>query len=106
MGLVFLYLVLYDLVLVMGVNWVVENVGLLRSFIFIDFMYRGIVLFLWVFEILVICEVVLGVDYVFRRLIDSCCLKMVVIFSVEVYRVFLKGRDGKEVIVGIGKKLN
>lgn len=106
MGLAPLHLVLHDSALVMGANWVVENAGSLRSLTLIDPMHRGTALPLWAFEIPVIREVVLGVDYVFRRLIDSCCSKMVAISSVEAHRVLLKGRDGKEAIVGIGKKLN
>ena len=105
-GLAPVHLVLHDSALVMGANWVVENAGSLRSLTLIDTLPTGTALPLWAFEPPLIREVVLGVDYVFKRLIGSCCSKTIVGSSVEAHRILLKGRDGRQAIVGTGRKLN
>ncbi|XP_021852187.2 protein AUXIN RESPONSE 4 [Spinacia oleracea] len=106
MGLAPLHLVLHDSALVMGANWVAENAGLLRSLTLIDTMPRGMALPLWALQVPVIREVVLRVDYVFGRLMGSCCSKNFQGSSVEAHRVLLMGRDGRETIVGVGRNLN
>lgn len=106
MGLAPFHLVLHDSALVMGANWVVENSGSLRSLTLVDTLPRGTALPLWAFEIPLVREVVLGFDSVFKRLVGSCCSKTITSSSVEAHRVLLKGRDGRQAIVGMGKKLN
>lgn len=106
LGLAPVHLVLHDSALVMGANWVVENAGSLRSLTLIDTLPGGTALPLWAFEAPMIREVVLGVNYAFKRLIGSCCSMTIVGSSVEAHRILLKGRDGRQAIVGMGKKLN
>ncbi|XP_021772936.1 protein AUXIN RESPONSE 4-like [Chenopodium quinoa] len=106
MGLAPLHLVLHDSALVMGANWVAENAGLLRSLTLIDTMPRGTALPLWALQVPLIRDVVLRVDSVFGRLMGSCCSKSFQGSSLEAHRVLLKGRDGRETIVGVGRNLN
>ncbi|XP_048497712.1 protein AUXIN RESPONSE 4 isoform X1 [Beta vulgaris subsp. vulgaris] len=103
MGLAPFHLVLHDSALLMGANWVVKNTGLLKSVTLIDTTPRGMALPIWALEVPVIRELVLRFDSVFGKLIDSCCSKG---SSVEAHRVLLKGRDGRESIVGMGRQLN
>lgn len=84
-----LHLVLHDSALLMGANWVVKNTGLLKSVTLIDTTPRGMALPIWALEVPVIRELVLRFDYVFGKLIDSCCSKG---SSVEAHRVLLKDR--------------
>ncbi|XP_074312293.1 protein AUXIN RESPONSE 4 [Silene latifolia] len=106
MGLAPLHLVLHDSALVMGANWIVENSGLVRSVTLLDSLPREMALPLGLFELPVIREVILRVDYLFGRLIGKCCLRSGFGSSLEAHRVLLKGRDGGAAIVGMGKKLN
>ncbi|CAO2836685.1 unnamed protein product [Amaranthus hypochondriacus] len=106
MGLAPLHLVLHDSALVMGANWVVKNAGRLRSITLIDTMPRGMALPIWALQVPVLRDVVLSVDYAFERLMSSCCSKKFKGSSLEAHRVLMKGRDGRETTVGIGKKLN
>ncbi|KAL9272547.1 AUXIN RESPONSE 4-like protein [Drosera capensis] len=106
LGLAPVHLVLHDSALLMSANWVLENAGLLRSVTLVDSVPSGAALPLWVFEVRVVREVVLGFDFVFGRLIDSCCSKSTESLDVEAHRTSLKSGDGRQAIVGMGRKLN
>ncbi|GAB4855546.1 hypothetical protein Ancab_024166 [Ancistrocladus abbreviatus] len=106
LGLAPMHLVLHDSALLMGANWVSENAGSLRSITLIDTMPTGLALPLWAFRIPVVREVVLGFDFVFRKLIDVCCSKSISSSNLEAHRSLLRSINGRQVIVRMGLKLN
>lgn len=107
MGLAPVHLVLHDSSLGFVANWVLENSGSVRSVTLIDTDSRGVgALPLWVLEIPVIREVVLGVSFAYSRLIKLCCSRGIGGLDVEAHRVLLKGMDGRRAVVGMGKKMN
>lgn len=107
MGLGPVDLVLHDSAFGLGANWVSENLGFVRSVTILDGTWSGTALPLWVLQVPVVREVVLGFGFVFRRVVVWCCSKSgdggV---DVEAHRVLLKGRDGRRAALGMGKKLN
>jgi pimeloyl-ACP methyl ester carboxylesterase len=107
MGLAPVHLVLHDSGLGFGANWILENPGLVRSVTLIDTDSRGFgALPLWVLEIPVVSEVVLGVSFLYRRLINLCCSRGIGVLDAETHRVLLRGRDGRRAVVGMGRKMN
>ncbi|CAK9187569.1 unnamed protein product [Ilex paraguariensis] len=106
MGLAPVDLVLHDSALVLSANWISDNSGLVRSVMLLDSASNGTVLPLWVLEIPVVREVALGFKFVFRKVIEMCCMKSVGGSDVEAHRVLLNARDGRKAVVGMGKKLN
>ncbi|GAB2228950.1 hypothetical protein Droror1_Dr00023084 [Drosera rotundifolia] len=106
LGLAPVHLVLHDSALLMSANWVLENAGLVRSVTLVDSEPRGAALPFWVFDVPVVREVVLGFDFVFGRLIDSCCTKSTESLDVEAHRTSMKSGDGRRAIVGMGRRLN
>ncbi|KAK9735426.1 hypothetical protein RND81_04G204900 [Saponaria officinalis] len=106
MGLPPFHLVLHDSALVMCANWVVKNAMLVRSVTLMDSLPREMALPLLPFEVPVLRDVILRVDYLFGRLIASCCSRGVGGSSVEAHRVLLEGRNGRGAVLGTGKRLN
>ncbi|KAG8391001.1 hypothetical protein BUALT_Bualt01G0142600 [Buddleja alternifolia] len=103
MGLAPVDLVLHDSAFGLSANWISENRRLIRSVVVLD---SGTALPLWVLEMPVVREVVLGFRFVFERVIAMCCMKSVGGEEAEAHRILLKGRDGGRAVVGMGKKLN
>lgn len=99
-------LVLHDSALGLSANWISENQGLVRSVVILDGAPNGIALPIWVLEVPVVREIVLGFRFVFKRVLASCCVKSVGGPEAEAHRILLKGRDGASAVVGMGKKLN
>ncbi len=107
MGLAPVHLVLHDSGLGFGANWILKNPGLVRSVTLIDTDSRGLgALPLCVLEIPVLREVVLGVSFLYTRLINLCCSKGISVLDAETHRVLLRGRDGRRAVVGMGRKMN
>ena len=107
MGLAPVHLVMHDSGLGLGSNWVLENPGLVRSVTLVDTHSRGVgALPLCVLEVPVIREVVLGVSFVYRVLINLYCSRGIGVSDVEANRVLLRGRDGRRAVVGMGKRMN
>ncbi|XP_050382044.1 protein AUXIN RESPONSE 4 [Argentina anserina] len=107
MGLAPVHLVLHDSALGMVSNWVLENAGSVRSVTLIDTGSKPAgALPLWVFEVPLVREVVLGVSYAHALLVRVSCSRGVGGAELDAHRVLLKGRDGPRAIVGMGKKLN
>lgn len=106
MGLSPVDLVLHDSALVLSANWISENRGLLRSVVVLDSAPRGTALPLWVLEMPVLRDVVLGLGFAFRRLLGTCCSRSVGNLEAEGHRILLKGRDGRRAVVGMGRNLN
>ncbi|KAK4739239.1 hypothetical protein R3W88_002936 [Solanum pinnatisectum] len=106
MGLSPVDLVLHDSALGLTANWVSENRGLLRSVVVLDSAPTGTALPLWVLEMPVLRDAVLGLGFAFRRLLGTCCSRSVGNLEAEGHRILLKGRDGRRAVVGMGKSLN
>lgn len=107
MGLSPVHLVLHDSALGLAANWVSENPSLVRSVTLVDTAASTVGAFpVWVLEIPVIREVVLGVPLVFAKVVNLCCSKRIGVVDVDAQRVLLKGRDGRRAVVAIGKNLN
>ncbi|XP_022146015.1 protein AUXIN RESPONSE 4 [Momordica charantia] len=105
-GLAPVHLVLHDSALSMAGYWVAENSGSVRSLTLIDTLSKPSIP-LWLLELPVVREVVLGSSFVYSRLINLCCSKgNDVALDVEAHRVLLKGRGGRRAVVSMGKKLN
>ncbi|KAH6772501.1 hypothetical protein C2S51_010905 [Perilla frutescens var. frutescens] len=99
-------LVLHDSALGLSANWISENRGLIRSVVVLDGSPSGMALPLWVLEVPVVREIVLGFRFVFEIVLARCCVKSVGGPEAEAHRILLKGRDGASAVVGMGKKLN
>lgn len=106
MGLANVDLIFHDSALGLGANWVLKNSGLVRSVTLLDATSRVTALPLWALEVPVVRELVLGFKFVFARVIERCCSKSVGGLDVEAHRIFLKSRDGRRSVVGMGKKMN
>lgn len=105
-GLAPVHLVLHDSALSMAGYWVAENSGFVRSLTLIDTLSKPS-LPLWLLELPVVREVVLGSNFVYSRLINLCCSKgNDTPLDAEAHRVLLKGRGGRRAVVSMGKKLN
>ncbi|OWM85359.1 protein AUXIN RESPONSE 4 [Punica granatum] len=105
MGLAPVHLVLHDTALSMSANWVLSSLGLVRSVTLIDTAPNP-TLPLWVLSMPVVGDAVLGVSYLYNRLIDSFCKKGMSSLDAEAHRVLLKERDGRRAVLGMGRKLN
>ncbi|KAK9291398.1 hypothetical protein L1049_019345 [Liquidambar formosana] len=102
-----LHLVLHDSALGVAANWVSENSGLVRSVTLLDTSLNSVpALPLWVLEMPVIREFVLGFPGVYARVLNLCCSKSIGVSNAEPHRVLLKGKDGRRAAVGMAKKLN
>lgn len=107
MGLAPVHMVLHDSALGFGANWILENPGLVRSVTLIDTNSKGSgALPLWVLRMPVIREVVLGVSFLYAKLINLCCSRGIGVSDAEAHRVLLRGRDGRRALVGMGMKMN
>lgn len=105
-GLAPVHLVLHDSALSMAGYWVAENSGFVRSLTLIDTLSKPS-LPLWLLELPVVREVILGSNFVYSRLINLCCSKgNDALLDVEAHRVLLKGLGGRRAVVSMGKKLN
>lgn len=99
------HLVLHDSALNMGANWITDNSGSIKSVTFIDTGLRA-ALPLWILDVPVVREVFLGFSFAYSRLISMCCSKEIDSSELEAQRVLLKGRGGRNAVVGMGKRLN
>ncbi|KAG2685692.1 hypothetical protein I3843_10G130800 [Carya illinoinensis] len=107
MGLAPVHLVLHDSGLGFGGNWVLENSGLVRSVTLINTDSKAVgALPLWILEIPVVREVVLGVSIVYMQFIKLCCSRGIGVSDAEAHRLLLRGRDGRRAVVGMGRKMN
>ncbi|KAG7022306.1 Protein AUXIN RESPONSE 4, partial [Cucurbita argyrosperma subsp. argyrosperma] len=105
-GLAPVHLVLHDSALSMAGYWVAENSQSVRSLTLIDTLSNPS-LPLWLLELPVAREIVLGSNFVYSKLINFCCSKgNDAALDVEAHRVLLKGRGGRRAVVSMGKKLN
>lgn len=95
-------LVLHDSALGLSANWISKNRELIRSVVILDGSPRGTALPVWVLRVPVVREVVLGLKFVFKRVLATCCTAS----EAEAHRILLKGRDGVSAVIGMGKKLN
>ncbi|KAL8115663.1 hypothetical protein AgCh_022238 [Apium graveolens] len=106
MGLVKVDLVLHDSAFALGANWVLENSGMVRSVMILDGTPKGTALPLWVLDVPVVREAVLRFKFVFENVIARFCSRSVGGTDVEANRIFLKSRNGRKSVVGMGKSLN
>lgn len=106
MGLTPVDLVLHDSALGLSANWISENSRLVRSVILLDSLPSRTALPLWALEVPVVREVILGVGFVFERILAKFCLKSVAKSEAEAHRILLKGRDGRRSAIGMGKRVN
>lgn len=106
MGLAPVDLVLHDLALGLSANWVLENTGLVRSLTLLDVSSSAPAFPLWLLEMPVISEVVLGFRFVFNEVVKYCCSKSFDESDLLAHRVLLKGREGRKAVVRMGKKMN
>ena len=60
----------------------------------------------WALEVPVVREVVVGVSFVFAKVVGLCCSKRVGVADSEGSRALLKGRDGRRAVVNVGKRVN
>lgn len=105
MGLAPVHLVLHDTALSLSANWVLNNLGLVRSMTLIDTATKPALPF-QIFSVPVVRDAVLGVSYFYNKLIDSFCVKGMSSLDGEAHRVLLKSSDGARAVVGMGRKLN
>lgn len=106
MGLAPVNLVLHDSALGLAANWVSENLGLVKSVAVLDARSSASALPLWVLQIPVVRELVVGFRFVFVRVLEFCCSKSIGGLDAEAHRILLKGRDGRRAVLGMGKKMN
>ncbi|XP_058738568.1 protein AUXIN RESPONSE 4 [Vicia villosa] len=107
LGLAPVHLVLHDLALGFSANWVSENSDLVSSLTLIDTGTKNSGAFpVWVLEVPVIREVVLGFPSVFAKVVGFCCSKRIGGLEGDANRVLLKSGDGRKAVVAIGKNLN
>ncbi|ESW19043.1 hypothetical protein PHAVU_006G091800 [Phaseolus vulgaris] len=105
MGLAPVHLVLHDSALGMSADFVSERAELVRSLTLIDTALYG-AFPLWVLEVPVVREVVLGVSFVYAKVVALCCSKRVDVVDSDALRMLLKGRDGRRAVVNVGKRVN
>ncbi|KAG4396624.1 hypothetical protein GLYMA_19G235000v4 [Glycine max] len=107
MGLAPVHLVLHDSALGLSANFVSERPELVRSVTLIDTASSTKGAFpVWALEVPVVREVVLGVSFVFAKVVALCCSKRVGVADSEASRALLKGRDGRRAVVNVGKRVN
>ncbi|KAI3850543.1 hypothetical protein MKX03_003979 [Papaver bracteatum] len=106
MGLAPVHLALHDSALGMCANWVSENLELVRSLTLIDSTPTSTALPLWVLEVPVVREVVLGFSTVYEGMLRSRCSRSINGTVAEAHRVLLTGRDGRRAVVGVEKGMN
>uniref|UniRef100_A0A1J3D6C8 Protein AUXIN RESPONSE 4 n=1 Tax=Noccaea caerulescens TaxID=107243 RepID=A0A1J3D6C8_NOCCA len=99
------HLVLHDSALGLASNWVSENPQSLGSVTLVDSSISP-ALPLWVLHIPVIREVLLGFTFWFEKLVSLRCSKEMALSEIEAHRILLKGRSGREAVLGSLKKLN
>ncbi|KAK7397206.1 hypothetical protein VNO78_18373 [Psophocarpus tetragonolobus] len=104
MGLAPVHLLLHDSALAFTANFVSEraNAHLVRSVTLID---TGVVgaFPVGILELPVAREIVLGVSFVFAKVVALCCSKRI---GADELRLLLKGRDGRRALVNVGKRVN
>ncbi|KAJ0254471.1 hypothetical protein HA466_0103960 [Hirschfeldia incana] len=105
LGLSPVHLVLHDSALGLASNWVSENPQSVRSITLVDSSINP-ALPLWVLHIPIIREVLLGFSFGFKKLVSLRCSKEMALSQVEAHRILLKGRNGREAVLGSLKKLN
>ncbi|CAK8544658.1 unnamed protein product [Lathyrus sativus] len=107
LGLAPVHLVLHDSALGFSANWVSENSDLVSSLTLIDTGTKSLGAFpVWVLEVPLIREVVLGFPLAFAKVVNFCCSKRIGDLDVDAHRVLLKAGDGRKAVVAIGKNLN
>ncbi|KAL3843958.1 hypothetical protein ACJIZ3_001361 [Penstemon smallii] len=106
MGLTPVDLVLHDSAFGLSANWISENRGLIRSVVILDSLPAKPALPVWVLEVPLVREIVLGSRFAFERVLAMCCVKSIGAVEAEAHRILLKGRNGRRAVVGMGKKLN
>ncbi|XP_042511973.1 protein AUXIN RESPONSE 4-like [Macadamia integrifolia] len=106
MGLSPVHLVLHDSAVGMGASWSLENSGSVSSLTLLDSATKSIALPLWVLEMPVLREFLLGSSSAFAGFLRLCCSRSIEKSVAEAHRVLLKRRDGRRAIVGVGKGLN
>lgn len=99
-------LVLHDSAFGLGANWVLENSGMVRSLTILDGTPKVTALPLWVLDLPLVREVVLGFKFVFESVIVRFCSGSVGGIDLEAHRAFLNSRNGRKSVVGMGKSLN
>lgn len=107
MGLSPVHLVLHDTALGLSANWVSENPVLVRSVTLVDTSPSNVgALPIWVLDLPVIREIVLGFPLVYAKVVNLCCSKRIGGSDADAQRVLLKGRDGRRAVVAVAKNLN
>ncbi|KAJ7973363.1 protein AUXIN RESPONSE 4 [Quillaja saponaria] len=107
MGVTPVHLVLHDSALGLSANWVSENSDLVRSITLIDTASTASgALPLWILDVPVVRDLVLGFSFVYARMLNLCCSKGSGVLDADAQRVLLKGRDGRKAVVSIGKNMN
>ncbi|CAA7027558.1 unnamed protein product [Microthlaspi erraticum] len=99
------HLVLHDSALGLASNWVSENPQIVGSVTLVDSSVSP-ALPLWVLHIPLIREVLLGFTFGFGKLVSLRCSKEMALSEIEAHRILLRGRSGREAVVGSLKKLN
>ncbi|KAI4328597.1 hypothetical protein L6164_020936 [Bauhinia variegata] len=61
---------------------------------------------IWVLEVPVIREIVLGFSFAYARMVNLCCSKRIDLSEAKAQRLLLKGKDGIRAVVAIGKNMN
>ncbi|OIV95109.1 hypothetical protein TanjilG_21499 [Lupinus angustifolius] len=107
LGLEPVHLVLHDSALGLSANWISDNSEFVRSVTLIDTSNSG-ALPICVLEYPLIREAFLGFNFVYAKVLNSCCSKGVGVndADADAQRVLLKGMDGRKAVVAIGKRLN
>ncbi|XP_045796601.1 protein AUXIN RESPONSE 4 [Trifolium pratense] len=107
LGLAPVHLVLHDSALGFAANWVSENSNLVSSLTLVDTPPLNSGAFpIWVLEVPLIREVVLGLPLVFEKVVNFCCSKRIGGLDADAHRVLLKTGDGRKAVVATGKNLN
>jgi pimeloyl-ACP methyl ester carboxylesterase len=107
LGLAPVHLVLHDSALGFTANWVSENSNLVSSLTLVDTPPLNSGAFpIWVLEVPLIREVVLGFPLVFEKVVNFCCSKRIGGLDADAHRVLLKNGDGRKSVVATGKNLN
>ncbi|GAU11520.1 hypothetical protein TSUD_345100 [Trifolium subterraneum] len=107
LGLAPVHLVLHDLALGFTANWVSENSNLVSSLTLVDTPALNSGAFpIWVLEVPLIREVVLGFPFVFEKVVNFCCSKRIGGLDADAHRVLLKTGDGRKAVVATWKNLN
>lgn len=105
MGLAPVHLVLHDSALGLSADFVSQRAELVRSVTLIDAASYG-AFPLWVLEVPVVREVVLGVSFVYAKVVGLCCSKRVGVADSDALRLLLKERGGRRAVVNVGKRVN